>query len=645
MNFKSFFKKRQDIIMKDGFIKVKCYSPSIRVADVNFNKTAIIEAIRLAGAEGVKVLTLPELCLTSASLKGLYYQEKLLTECEAALIEIAEASRGIDTLTLVGAPLAIGSSLYSCAVAIKDGKILGVVPKNHVEFYKNTAQGGIFSEPSEEDSSVTIGGKKYPFGKLLFKATNVKGLTVGAIVGEDLGFPTGTAHELCSGGATIISTLGASFELIGREERRRTLISSISEILTCGYMLANPGESESTTETVSGAHSIICECGDIIEENAPFSSKTGECVSIIDVGLIMDKRLKLGLYKGAKTEYKTIEIEFNVEKTDISIRKFNKTPFFPRRQEETDRRCEKILTMQSRALAHRLTASYSKTAVIGISGGLDSTLALLASVKSADYLGWDRKRIVAVTMPCFGTTKRTRSNATELCNALGVTLKEINIFNAIRVHFEDIGHSESDTNVTYENAQARERTQILMDIANETGGIVIGTGDLSEVALGWSTYNGDHMSMYNVNCSIPKTLMQSIVAYYAKNAEECVKNTLNDILSTPISPELLPKKEGEMVQQTEDIVGPYILHDFFLYNFIGKGFSPEKIFRIAVSSFKEYDSETIKKWLSLFVRRFFTQQFKRACSPDGVKIGTVSFNASWDFTMPSDASSELFKLN
>lgn len=612
--------------MKDGFIKVKAVSPCLEVGNVTFNKEEIIKEIKKASDQGVKILVTPELSLCGCTAGDMAESGVILNACEKALINIKFATKDSDILVFVGAPLSYKGNVYSCVVAIKSGEILGVVPK-------------IGKMPFLKDY-IKIGDEKYPLGTdLLFSCENIDNLVIGTVIGDVTEVPSPKDAFLCENGATIIVNPSSSYELVASDEIRRATFISKSYALSCAYIVANPSEDESTSKNIYSAHNIIAENGEILCESKPFEAKTGDCVSEIDINYLANKRAKSGPRPEGTSN---ILFSFKVEKTTLT-RQISNHPFFPDGKEELSIRCEKILTMQSRSLAKRLTASFSQGIVLGISGGLDSTLALLAAVKCADYLGWDRKRITAITMPCFGTTKRTKSNATELCLALGVTLKEINIFEATKVHFRDIGHDESNHNVVYENAQARERTQILMDVANGAGALVIGTGDLSEVALGWSTYNGDHMSMYNVNSALPKTLIRHVVAHFAKNAEENVKNILLDILDTPVSPELLPAKEnGEIEQKTEDIVGPYELHDFFIYNFVGKKFAPSKIYRLALYSFDgKYDSDTVYKWLTVFIKRFFTQQFKRSCSPDGVRIGSVSLSRE-DFKMISDFSYKAF---
>lgn len=609
--------------MKDGFIKVKAVSPKLEVGNVSFNKAEIIKEIKKAQGEEVKILLFPELSLTSATSGDMAKDKVIVGASEKALINIKCATNDSDILVVVGAPLSYNGTVYSCAVAIKSGKILGVVPR-------------IGKMPFLKDY-IKIGEDKCPLGTdLLFSCESVDSLVIGIVLGDLTKTPSPKDLFLTESGATVILNPSSSYELVTSDEIRKATFIAKSYMTSSAYIVANPSEDESTTKNVFSAHNLIVENGEILAESKPFESKTGDCVSEIDTKYLASRR------DDRIPKADNITFTLNLEKTTLT-RKIPSTPFFPEGKEELSLRCEKILTMQSRSLAKRLTASYSRGMVLGISGGLDSTLALLVCVKCADYLGWDRKKITTITMPCFGTTKRTKSNATELCNALGVTLREIDIFEATRVHFRDIGHDESDHSVVYENAQARERTQILMDVANAQGALVIGTGDLSEVALGWSTYNGDHMSMYNVNSALPKTLIRHVVAHFAKNADQNVKEILLDILDTPVSPELLPAKEnGEIEQKTEDIVGPYELHDFFIYNFVGKKFAPSKIYRLALHAFgAKYDDETVYKWLTVFIKRFFTQQFKRSCSPDGVRIGSVSLSKS-DFDMVSDFSYKAF---
>ncbi len=630
--------------MKHGFVKVRCYSPELKVGDVSFNKEKIISVLKDSYDKGVKVLLLPELSLSAYTCYDLFTGQAFLSACEKAVLEIRDASAGMDTVLVFGAPLSVDSSLYDCAVVISDGEILGVVPKTELENYGQSYEKRYFSCDFDSIDEICLGGEYYPFGTdLIFTCESLKELKLGIEIGNEGNYPLAPSEYLASMGATLILNPSASSEMIGREEVRIRDCEYKSASLMCAYLTANPSELESTTDVIFSAHNIACELGRRIGESAPFESIYGDVITEIDVSAICGVRRKNTSFKNGDASARYISFALETGDTELT-RYVNPHPFVPQCKEELYRRCEKILTMQARALARRLKASYSKCGVLGISGGLDSTLSLLAAVRAADYLGWDRSNIVAITMPCFGTTKRTKSNATELCLALGVTIREIDIFNSIRSHFKDISHDESVRNVTYENAQARERTQILMDVANDLGGLVIGTGDLSEIALGWSTYNADHMSMYNTNCTVPKTLIRHVVAYSASQLSGKAKDILLDILDTPVSPELLPPDEGDNIaQKTEDLVGPYDLHDFFLYNFVRKEFAPSKIYRLARAAFKgEFSDETVYKWLTVFIKRFFSQQFKRSCSPDGVKVGSVALSPRGDLKMPSDASCALW---
>ena len=630
--------------MRHGFVKVRCYSPELRVGDVSFNKEQIISALTDSYDRGVKVLALPELSLTGYTCYDLFTQSALTSACEKAVLEIAEASEGMDTVLVFGAPLSVDSSLYDCAVVVSDGEILGVVPKTVLETYGQSYEGRYFTDDFDSIDEIEICGELYPFGTdIIFRCDTLKELKIAVELGNEGNYPLASSQYLASMGATLIVNPSASSEVIGAEETRVRDCSYKSASLMCAYMTVNPSELESTTDVVFSAHSAAFELGKKIGESKPFANINGDVIAEIDVDAIENARRRNTSFANGDTDARYVPFVLDIEDTEIT-RYVNPHPFVPACGDELNRRCEKILTMQERALARRLKASYSKCGVLGISGGLDSTLTLLAAVRAADYLGWDRSRIVAITMPCFGTTKRTKSNATELCSALGVTLKEIDILNSVRVHFKDIGHEESNRNVTYENAQARERTQILMDVANDLGGLVIGTGDLSEIALGWSTYNADHMSMYNTNCDVPKTLIRHVVAYSAAQLSGRAKEILLDILDTPVSPELLPPDEkDDIAQKTEDLVGPYDLHDFFLYNFIRKSFAPSKIYRLAKVAFDgQFSDEAIYKWLTVFIKRFFSQQFKRSCSPDGVKVGSVALSPRGDLKMPSDSVSALW---
>ena len=630
--------------MKDGFIKVRCFSPDVAVANVTANEKAITAAICDSAQKGVKILVLPELCLTAYTCADMFSQDILIKSAEKSLENIRLSTQGKDILVFVGAPLRSKDRLYNCAVAISDGKILGVVPKSHLPNYSEFYELRNFSASNGTEDEISIQGSVYPFGNdLLFRCTSVKNLIVGTEICEDLWVPATPSETLCKMGATVICNLSASDEVLSKDDYRRTLCVSKSASLMCAYLYTDAAESESTTDVIFSAHNIIAENGTVLAQSLPFEQKNGDIITEIDVDKLASMRARTNTFTDAYSQKaRFCDFELNVEKTKLT-RKFVRSPFVPQDKAAREERCERILTMQSHALAKRLKVTHAKSAVIGISGGLDSTLALIAAVRCADYLGWDRKSIIAVTMPCFGTTKRTRSNAELLCNALGVTFKEVNITDAVNLHFENIGHDREIKNVTFENAQARERTQVLMDIANDAGGLVVGTGDLSEIALGWSTYNADHMSMYNVNCSVPKTLVRYLVRYFADTCGGKTDKILTDILNTPVSPELLPAKDGEIAQKTEDLVGPYDLHDFFLYNMMRLAYPPSKIYRLAKIAFDgEFDAKTIYKWLEIFIKRFFAQQFKRSCSPDGVKIGSVALSPRGDLKMPSDASCEVW---
>lgn len=619
--------------MKQGYIKARALSPELRVADVKFNTAKIIQAIWDSAERGVKLLVLPELCVSGATCGDLFLQKALIDACEDAVSSIAEATYEKKIIVVLGAPLRQRSRLYNCAVAICDGRILGAVPKTTL----TADEKRYFCVPDGTENDIFISEISYPFSpRLIFEALQLSELKLGIEFGEELFSAATVAHDLCARGATVIACPSATPEIVGLEEERIEQIKAKSRMLKCAYVLSSAGECESTTDSIYAASNIICENGQILTQCAPFSEADGSVISEIDVRFLNDDRIRCGNFASVSGEGDfSVFFTLALEKTTLT-RFIDPSPFTSKHIDEY----EKILTMQSLALARRLQASGSKTAVLGISGGLDSTLALLVLIRACDHLGWDRASIHCITMPCFGTTKRTKSNAILLCESLGVTIKEINISRAVGVHFEDIGIDTSDRSVTFENAQARERTQVLMDYANMVGGLVVGTGDLSEIALGWSTYNADHMSMYNPNCNIPKTLVRELVFYEAGEASLEVGQVLSDILATPVSPELLPPdKDGKIAQKTEDLVGPYELHDFFLYNFIKKGFAPSKIYRIAKYAFDgDFDDETIYKWLCVFIKRFFTQQFKRSCSPDGVRVGPVSLSPRAGLKMPSDAT-------
>lgn len=624
--------------MKNGFVKVAAATPDIRVADVEFNTQNIINTMEEAQKNGAKILVFPELCVTGYTCSDLFDHSVLLKASRKALLEIAENTNDKDMLVFIGAPLEVNGKLYNVAAAMNQGEIIGFTTKtflpNYGEFYEMRQ----FTPGPQTVREITFEGKKIPFGpQILFQAEGMKELVVAAEICEDVWSPVPPSIQAALEGATVIVNCSASDETIGKDTYRRALISGQSARLISGYIYANAGEGESTTDLVFGGHNIIAENGTVLKESSRYVNEI--IYSELDLQRITGERRKNTTFQPLDEET-LVRVPFTVEETKTFLtRTFPKKPFVPSDEQTRAQRCEEILTIQAMGLKKRLAHTNARTAVVGISGGLDSTLALLVTARAFDMLGRDKKDIIAVTMPCFGTTDRTYQNACEMSKKVGATLIEVPIADAVNVHFRDIGHDPEDHSVTYENCQARERTQVLMDIANKTWGMVIGTGDLSELALGWATYNGDHMSMYGVNASVPKTLVRHLVKYAADDTkDEALKNVLYDVLDTPVSPELLPPKDGDIAQKTEDLVGPYELHDFFLYFMLRFGYEPSKIFRIACMTFDgEYDKETIFKWLETFCRRFFSQQFKRSCLPDGPKVGTVALSPRGDWRMPSDA--------
>ena len=624
--------------MKQGFVKVAAATPDIRVADVEYNAGQICHMIDEAVNEGAKIIVFPELCITGYTCSDLFTQEVLLDHAREALHQIAVYTEEKDALVFVGVPLSVDGELYNVAAALNHGEILGLTTKtflpNYGEFYEMRQ----FREGPRTAREILFDGKRIPFGpQILFAASSMSELLVSAEICEDVWSPVPPSIEAAREGATIIVNCSASDETIGKASYRQNLIEGQSARLIAGYIYANAGEGESTTDLVFGGHNIIAENGATLAKSKRFQN--GIIYTEIDVKRLLSERRKNTTFQTAK-ERKLFRVPFDIEITETQLtRTFASRPFVPSAKEERAKRCEEILTIQAMGLKKRLSHTHAKSAVVGISGGLDSTLALLVTAKAFDYLGMDRKQIIAVTMPCFGTTDRTYNNACKMAQKLGAALREVPIAESVTQHFKDISHDPEDHSVTYENAQARERTQVLMDISNQTGGLVIGTGDMSELALGWATYNGDHMSMYGVNASVPKTLVRHLVQYYADTTEdEELKAVLYDVLDTPVSPELLPPKDGEIAQKTEDLVGPYELHDFYLYYMLRFGYEPSKIYRLAKLAFDgEYDDATIYKWLRTFCWRFFSQQFKRSCLPDGPKVGTVALSPRGDWRMPSDA--------
>lgn len=628
--------------MKDGFIRVACATPKIKVADCAHNAKAIISQAKEAAASGASLIVFPELCITGYTCSDLFLQRSLLVSAEKALAEIIEKTKELESVILVGLPVSANSALYNCAAVLCKGEILGLVPKKHIpnysEFYeiRHFTPFSISLEKTICNQTVSIDAD------VIFSCTSMPEFRFGVEICEDLWTPEPPSGTLATNGALIIANLSASDEVIGKADYRRMLVKSTSARLLSAYVYTSAGLGESTTDLVFSGHNLICENGALLAESKRFT--TGITYADIDLQKLEHERARANTFEGENDLYFT-EFDLDVKELELN-RHISKTPFVPESKMNLDERCEEILTIQATGLATRIEHTNAKSVVIGLSGGLDSTLALIVAVHAMDMLGRDRKDIIAVTMPCFGTTKRTKSNAEILAESYGVSFQDIDISKAVTQHFKDIGQNPKNFDVTFENGQARERTQVLMDIANKTGGFVIGTGDLSELALGWATYNGDHMSMYAVNASIPKTLVRHLTAFEADHTEGQLKAALLDILDTPVSPELLPPKDGEIAQKTEDLVGPYELHDFFLYYFVRFGFTADKIYRMAKIAFEgAYDNETIKKWLKTFIRRFFQQQFKRSCLPDGPKVGTVTLSPRGDWRMPSDASSAVFQLS
>ena len=621
--------------MNDGFIKVAAVTPEVTVADTQKNAKIICDDILQATALGAKIIVFPELCLTGYTCADLFYHDVLLKNALRALSDVVSCSIGADALIFVGCPLRHSGKLYNCAVAINNGKILGAVPKTFLPNYNEFYEKRWFAPAPEQSEEISLLGQTVPFGRgILFCCEQMQNLTVGAEICEDLWTPMPPSVTLALSGATITVNLSASNECVGKSEYRKALVSSQSARLVCGYVYCSAGDGESTTDLVFSGHNIIAENGRVLAESNLFENEI--TVSEIDVDFLSCERAKI--YPAEITRKADKIAYFSIKKEQTSItRAFSRYPFVPKDSDELHSRAKLILTMQSKALAKRIDHTHTKSLVIGVSGGLDSSLALIVA-KLASEASKTKPEVIAVTMPCFGTTDRTHDNSIKLSEALGVTLKEVDIKKAVLQHFEDIGQNAGTYDVTYENGQARERTQVLMDIANKTGGMVVGTGDLSELALGWATYNGDHMSMYGVNASVPKTLIRYLINHYALSADKKTKEVLGDILDTPVSPELLPSDGKNISQKTEELVGPYELHDFFLYYMLRMYYSPKKIFRAAKLAFPDYDEKTIAGWLKVFVRRFFAQQFKRSCLPDGVKIGSVSLSPRGDWRMPSDAA-------
>ncbi len=624
--------------MKNGFIKVAAASPKLRVADVEFNTGQIIAAIYDAANQGAKLVAMPELGICAYTCGDLFFQSSLIRVAENALLKIVQETAQLDILAVVGLPVSKDGKLYNCAAFVKGGEILGFVPKSYLPNHDEHCESRYFNTMNG-NSTVKFCGNEIPIGtKLIFEAYELPEFSVAAEICEDLWAAAPPSNNHTANGANIIVNLSASPALVGKRERRNTLAEVQSTKTLSAYIFADASEGESTTDLAFSGHNVIYEVGEKLCEAEPFSN--GIIYTDIDVErIILERRRNSTFSNNLDNEY--IRLSFHTSVTDTKLcRSFEKNPFVPENKNTLTKRCKEVFEIQYRGLKKRLMHIGAKTVTLGISGGLDSTLALLVTAKAFESLGLPTSEIIAVTMPCFGTSDRTFNNAKAMVKEIGATLREINIKDSVTLHLSDIGADVDCHDVTYENAQARERTQILMDIANKTGGIVIGTGDLSELALGFATYNGDHMSMYGVNASVPKTLIRHIVRYIADTSDNKLKSILYDVVDTPVSPELLPPEaDGTITQQTEEIVGPYELHDFYLYNLVRRGFSKEKIYRIACYVFDGiYDSSIIEKWLGIFINRFYASQFKRSCLPDGVKVGSVSLSPRGDFKMPSDAT-------
>ena len=629
--------------MHHGFIKVAALTPKIKVADPVYNAERICEKLEEACAKGAKIIVFPELCITGYTCEDLFLQGALLREALAALGRIAAYTKGQDALVFVGLPVEKRQKLYNAAAVIQDGKVLGVVPKTYLPNYGEFYEARHFEPGNQETEEFSLEGGRIPFGaKLLFACGEMPGLIVGCEICEDMwaAQTPGTSHALA--GSTVLVNLSASNETVAKDEYRKMLVASGSARLICGYVYACAGEGESTQDIVFSGHSMIAENGVILAEAERF---LGESVyGELDIERLTGERRRMNTFRTSPDGYTVVPFSLKQEETKLT-RTFERMPFVPAGELARNKRCDDILKLQSYGLKKRMEHTGAKTAVVGVSGGLDSTLTLLVTAKCFDLLGRDKSGILAVTMPCFGTTDRTYRNACKLAQTLGATLKEVDIKIAVTGHFRDIGQEIDNHDVTYENGQARERTQVLMDLANQKDGLVVGTGDMSELALGWATYNGDHMSMYGVNAGVPKTLVRHLVRYFADTCgDRELAEVLADVLDTPVSPELLPPVDGKIAQRTEDLVGPYELHDFFLYYALRMGFSPSKVYRIAREAFGgAYTCEEILKWLKTFYRRFFSQQFKRSCLPDGPKVGSVALSPRGDLRMPSDACAAIWQ--
>ena len=638
------------MLKEQGFVRVGAVVPKLKVADTEFNCNEIIKQIEVASNNKIQIIVFPELCVTGYTCQDLFEQDTLLEEAEEALNKILDYTNNLDIICIIGMPIKAENQLFNTAVVIQKGKILGIVPKtfipNYGEFYERR---WFASSKNANKKEIEILDQKVPFGiDLLFKDKENNEICFGIEICEDIWAVEPPSNKLALLGANIIFNLSASNEVIGKKEYRRDLVKMQSAKTISGYVYCSSGVNESTADLVFSGESMIFENGSCLTNNQRFDFESNMIFTEIDTKRLANDRRKNISFMGNPVDLEYREIKINIpDNIEDLTREYSKTPFVPEDKKKISEICEEILNIQSYGLAKRLLHTNINKTVIGISGGLDSTLAFLVIIKAYEILNLPKENIIAITMPGFGTTSRTHNNSMKLINEYGATFREINITKSSLQHFEDIGHDKNIKDVTYENAQARERTKILMDIANKENGLVVGTGDLSELALGWCTYNGDHMSMYAVNASIPKTLVKYIIKWVADNSKEECKNIINDILDTPISPELLPPDEnGNIEQKTEEQVGPYILHDFFLYHFLRYGAEPKKIYILACKTFKnDFKKEEIKHWLQVFIKRFFTQQFKRNCMPDGPKVGTVSLSPRGDLRMPSDASYNIWLNN
>lgn len=623
--------------MKDGFVKLAAVAPELRVADVPANVEKLAEAARAAAQKGVRLLATPELSLTGYTCGDLFLQDSLLRAAQEGLLALAKQTESLNLLLAVGLPFRKGNKLYNCAALLCGGKVLGLVPKTHLPSYGALNEGRWFTPGPAEPDSVALGGAFVPFGQgLTFVCRQMPELSIGLELCEDLWVPEPPSLALCRAGATVVLNLCASSESGRKAGYRRDLVRVHSGVCQCAYVMSVAGEGESTTDAVFSGHQIIAAGGSLLAEAEPFGP--GWAAADADVAALCYERRRLNSYPAEEEEPLCVFFDLQPAVTAFE-RPVPRQPFMPENLDERAEYCRRLLLIQSRALARRIAHVGARRAVIGVSGGLDSTLTLLALCEAMDHLGRPHGDVLALTMPGFGTTGRTKGNAEKMCEALGVELRCVPIGAAVEQHFKDIGHDAGDRNVTFENAQARERTQVLMDVANDENGLVIGTGDLSELALGWATYNGDHMSMYGVNGGMPKTVIRLVVGYYADTCgSDALAAVLRDVLATPVSPELLPAREGEIEQKTEDLVGPYELHDFFIWYALRWGFAPGKIYRLAQSAFAgDYDDATLLKWLKNFYRRFFAMQFKRSCMPDGPATTEISLSPRGAWMMPSDA--------